>query len=61
MCGYFSIGFIDYMLGGKTLIHYTSFSSPHDFNPIQDKGVGQSNNAIKILNAYMFMIYIIGH
>ena len=56
MCGYFSIGFIDYMLGGKTLIDYTSFSSPRDFNPIQDKGVGQSNNAIKILNAYMFMI-----
>ena len=25
MCGYFCIGFIDFMLAGKTLIDYTNF------------------------------------
>ena len=32
MCGYFCIGFIDFMLAGKTLTDYTSLFSPHDFN-----------------------------
>ena len=32
MCGYFCIGFIDFMLAGKTLIDYTNIFSPHDFN-----------------------------
>ena len=32
MCGYFCIGFIDFMLAGKTLIDYTNLFSPHDFN-----------------------------
>ena len=31
MCGYFCIGFIDFMLAGKTLIDYTSLFSPYDF------------------------------
>ena len=31
MCGYFCIGFIDFMLAGKTLIDYTALFSPHDF------------------------------
>ena len=31
MCGYFCIGLIDFMLGGKTLIDFTSLSSPYDF------------------------------
>ena len=31
MCGYFCIGFIDFMLAGKTLTDYTSLISPHDF------------------------------
>ena len=30
MCGYFCIGFIDFMLAGKKLTDYTSFCSPHD-------------------------------
>ena len=30
MCGYFCIGFIDFMLANKTLIDYTSFFSPYD-------------------------------
>ena len=31
MCGFFCIGFIDFMLAGKKLTHYTSLFSPHDF------------------------------
>ena len=31
MYGYFCIGFIDYMLAGKTLIDYASLFSPPDF------------------------------
>ena len=32
MCGYFCIGFIDFMLEGKALIDYTNLFSPYDFN-----------------------------
>ena len=32
MFGYFCIGFIDFMLAGKTLIDYTNLFSPYDFN-----------------------------
>ena len=31
MCGYFCIGFVDYMLNGKTLTDFTSLFSPNDF------------------------------
>ena len=31
MCGYFCIGFIDFMFAGKTLGDYTNFFSPYDF------------------------------
>ena len=31
MCGYFCIGFIDFMLTGKKLTDYTSLFSPYDF------------------------------
>ena len=31
MCGYFCIGFIDFILAGKKLTGYTKFFSPHDF------------------------------
>ena len=32
MCGYFCIGFTDFILAGKTLIDYTNLLSPHDFD-----------------------------
>ena len=32
MCGYFYIGFIDFMLAGKTSTEYTALFSPYDFN-----------------------------
>ena len=31
MCGYFCIGFIDFMFAGKTLTDYTSLLSPDGF------------------------------
>ena len=31
MCGYFCIGFIDFMFKGKTLTEYTNLFSPNDF------------------------------
>ena len=31
MCGYFCIGFIDFMLKGKSLLHYTNLFSPNDY------------------------------
>ena len=31
MCGYFCTGFIDFMFANKTLINFTSFFSPYDF------------------------------
>ena len=32
MCGYFCVGFIDFMLAGKKLTDFTSMFSPHDFD-----------------------------
>ena len=34
MCGYFCIGFINFMFNGKSLTHYTI--SPNDFNKNDD-------------------------
>ena len=31
MCGYFCIGFIDFMLKGKSLLEYTNFFSPSEY------------------------------
>ena len=31
MCGYFCIGFIDFVLAGKNLTDCTNLFSPHDF------------------------------
>ena len=36
MCVYFCIGFIDFMLKGKTLTDYTRLFSPHDFEKNDD-------------------------
>ena len=34
MCGYFYIGFIDFMLAGKTLTDFTNLFSPNNFKKI---------------------------
>ena len=31
MCGYFNIGFIDFVLTGKSLLDYTNLFSPNDY------------------------------
>ena len=36
MCGYFFIGFIDYMFKGKRLTDYTNLSSPNNFKKNDD-------------------------
>ena len=36
MRGYFCIGFINFMLTGKTLTEYTNFFSPNDFKKNDD-------------------------
>ena len=35
-CGYFCIGFIDFMFKGKTLTEYTNLFSPNDFKRNDD-------------------------
>ena len=32
MCGYFCIGFVDFIFAGKTLTDYTALFSPYGFN-----------------------------
>ena len=36
MCGFFHIGFIDFMLGGKKLTDFTILFSPDDFKKNND-------------------------
>ena len=36
MCGYFCIVFIDFMFKGQTLIDYTNFFSPNNFEKNDD-------------------------
>ena len=36
MCGYFCIGFIDFMLKGKTLTEFTNLFSPNNFKKNDD-------------------------
>ena len=36
MCGYFCIGFIDFMFAGKSLVDFTSLFSPYDFKKNDD-------------------------
>ena len=31
ICGYFFIGFIDFMVKGKSLLHYTNLLSPKEY------------------------------
>ena len=35
MCGYFCIGFIGFILAGKTLIDFTNLFLPNNFYPIK--------------------------
>ena len=48
MCGYFCIGFINFMFKGKTLTEYTNLFSPYDFK----------KNDNVILNYFMNNTYV---
>ena len=48
MCGYFCIGFIDFMFKGKSLTEYTNLFSPNDFKKNDDT----------ILNYFMNNTYL---
>ena len=48
MCGYFCIGFIDFMFKGKSLTYYTNLFSPNDFKKNDDT----------ILNYFMNNTYL---
>ena len=37
MCGYFCIGFINFMFNGKSVTDYTNLFSQNDFNKNDDK------------------------
>ena len=36
MCGYFCVGFIDFVIAGKKLTDFTKLFSPHDFDKNDD-------------------------
>ena len=48
MCGYFCIGFIDFMLAGKKLTDYTNLFSPHDFKKNDDIILSKTNESNSI-------------
>ena len=48
ICGYFCIGFINFMFKGKSLTDYTNLFSPNDFK----------NNDDVILNYFMNNVYL---
>ena len=47
MCGYFSIGFIDFMLKGKSLLEYKNLFSPNEYKN-NDKIILKDFNRIYI-------------
>ena len=44
MCEYFCIGFINFMLSGKTLTDFTSLFSPYDFDKNDNIILSYSND-----------------
>ena len=48
MCGYFCIGFIDFIIKGKTLTKFTNLFSPNNFEKDDDMGLKYFMN-----NAYV--------
>ena len=48
MCGYFSIGFIDFMLKIKSLLDYTNLFSPSDSGPMTLGVVGGITEIYKL-------------
>ena len=55
MCGYFRIGFIDFMLAGRSLIDLTTLFSPYDFKK-NDILSQQDFDLFPILNFEMYFL-----
>ena len=49
MCGYFGIGFIDFMLKSKSLLGYTNLFFPNEYN--------KNDKIILIKNIIMILIF----
>ena len=47
MCGYFCIGFIDFMLRGKSLTDFTRLFSPNNFKKNDDIILNYFKNDLK--------------
>ena len=52
MCGYFCLGFIDFMFKGKTLTEFTNLFSPNSFEKNDDIILSffKDNNSIKAID-----------
>ena len=63
ICGYFCIGFIDFMLVGKKLTDYTSLFSPHDLKKkgkinLSEQTKFRLSEIIGIGNYFLFTILL---
>ena len=51
MCGYFYVGLIDFMLKGKSLLHYTNLFFPKEYEK-NDKIIQKYFQYLKIKNLF---------
>ena len=56
VCGYFCIGFLDFMFAGKTLTDYTALFSPYDFIK-NDQIIFSYFNKIKLSDQTKYRLY----
>ena len=62
MCGNFCIGFIDFMLAGKTLTEYTNLFPPNNFKKNNDIILNYfTNNIQKWMNAIPLIMIFMKH
>ena len=57
MCGYFCIGFINFMFNGKSLTDYTNLLSPNDFKNISTLKLKKEKILLKkLVNILLLLI-----
>ena len=57
MCGYFCIGFIDFMLEGKSMLEYTNLFSLNDYEK-NDKIIKSLKYHIFAIKHYLFQVFV---
>ena len=57
MCGYFCIGFIDFMFAGRTLIDFTDLFSPYDFKKNDKIILDYFKGMVKIKRKFMYYFF----